>query len=154
MIPVASGVLPEVQEGGRRIDLARQCGVAWFEFVELKVGDHCDTPLHAAVEIIGYGLIYLFSRKHWKELSYDLRNVLLSADRVSLKVIAPAISYSQGSLARFESELNRGLTALVSSQDSKLTMDFRFEQLPADFELEAACKSPCAVMGRRSAVYL
>jgi hypothetical protein len=154
MIPVASGVLPEVQEGGRRIDLARQCSAGWLELVELKVGDHCDTPLHAAVEIIGYGLIYLFSRRYRKELGYDSRNILLSANRISLKVLAPAISYSQGSLASFEAELNRGLAELVSSQNvDRLTMDFRFEQLPANFELECACKSPCEVMTRRSAVY-
>lgn len=60
MIPVASGVLPDVEEGGRRIDLARQCDPGWFEFIELKLGDHCDTPLYAAVEILGYGLIYIF----------------------------------------------------------------------------------------------
>jgi hypothetical protein len=154
MIPVASGVLPKVQEGGRRIDLARQCSPGWFELVELKVGNHCDTPLHAAVEIISYGLIYLFSRQYRKELGYDARNIMLSANRISLKVLAPAISYSTGPLARFESELNRGLAELVTSQNvGGLTIDFRFEQLPANFELESACKLPCEVMTRRSAVY-
>jgi hypothetical protein len=154
MIPVASGVIPEVMEGGRRIDLARQCSTGWFEFLELKVGDHCDTPLHAAVEIIGYGLIYLFSRRYQKELGYDSGNMLLSANRISLKVLAPSISYSQGSLAKFESELNRGLAEVVSSQSlDGFTIDFRFEQLPSNFELESACKSPCEVMARRSAVY-
>jgi len=154
MIPVASGVLPVAQEGGRRIDLARQCGVGWFEFVELKIGDKCETPLHAAVEIVGYGLIYLFSRKYRQQLGYDSRNILLSADRISLKVLAPAASYSQGSLAHFESELNRGLVALAATQGPTLKMDFRFEQLPADFELDSACKSPCTLIARRSAVYL
>jgi hypothetical protein len=155
MIPVASGVIPDVMEGGRRIDLARQCSAGWFEFLELKVGDHCDTPLHAAVEIIGYGLIYLFSRRYQKELGYDSGNMLLAAHRISLKVLAPSISYSLGSLANFESELNRGLAEVVSSQNlDRLTIDFRFEQLPSDFELESACKSPCEVMARRSTVYL
>jgi hypothetical protein len=155
MIPVASGVVPEAQEGGRRIDLARQCGAGWFELVELKVGDHCNTPLHAAVEIIGYGLIYLFSRVYLKELGYNPRNIMLSANRITLKVLAPRISYLQGSLAGFESELNRGLIQLMCSQNvAGLTMDFRFEQLPSNFELESACNTPCEVMARRSLVYL
>jgi hypothetical protein len=47
MIPVASGVLPDVEEGGRRIDLAREYAPGWFEFVELKLGPNCDTPLVA-----------------------------------------------------------------------------------------------------------
>jgi hypothetical protein len=37
--------------------------------------------------------------------------------------------------------LNRGLAELVTSQNvGGLTIDFRFEQLPANFELESACK--------------
>ena len=39
MIPVASGVMPDVDEGGRRIDLARCYGRGRFEFVELKLGN-------------------------------------------------------------------------------------------------------------------
>jgi hypothetical protein len=68
---------------------------------------------------------------------------MLSADRISLRVLFPAIGYYRGSLAGFESEPNRGLSELVSSQNlDRLTIDFKFEQLPANFELEAACKSP------------
>ena len=106
------------------------------------------------MEIISYGLIYPFSRQYRKELDYDSGNILLSANRISLKVLAPAISYSPGPLERFESELNRGLADLATSQNvGGLTIDFRFEQLPANFELESACKLPCEVMTRRSAVY-
>ena len=108
MIPVASGVLPDVEEGGRRIDLARECAPGWFEFIELKVGPDCDTPLHAAMEILGYGMIYLFSRVHLEGLGYDPGNPLLSAHRISLKVLAPPAAYRRGSLQKLETALNDG----------------------------------------------
>ena len=87
-------------------------------------------------------LVYFYSAPVvWFNSALD---ILLCANRISLKVLAPAISYSQGSLASFESGLNRGLVELVSSQNiDALTIDFKFEQLPANFELESACKSPC-----------
>jgi hypothetical protein len=133
MIPVASGVLPNEDEGGRRIDLARQCGPGWFEFVELKLGKNCNTLLHAAIEILGYGLIYVFSRKYAQKLGYDPSNVLLSANRISLKVLAPTASYAAGSLAHLETEINRGLRVLIRNEcANSFALDFQFEQLLRD----------------------
>jgi len=67
---------------------------------------------------------------------YDPRNMMLSADRISLRVLSPAIGYYSGVTGRFESELNRGLSESVSSQNvDRLTIDFKFEQLPANSEL-------------------
>jgi hypothetical protein len=79
MIPVASGVLPDGGEGGRRIDLARCCGPGWFEFIELKVGGNCNTPLRAAIELLGYALIYRFSRSYARELG--LRKLRWAAEK-------------------------------------------------------------------------
>ncbi len=74
---------------------------------------------------------------------YAPRNVMLSADRISLTVLSPAISYCQGPPAGSNPELNRGLSELVSSQNvDRLTVDFKFAQLPANFELEATRRSP------------
>src|SRR5262249_9084564 len=135
MIPVASGVLPDVDEGGRRIDLARYCAKGDYEFVELKLGRHCDTPLHAAIELLGYGLIYLFSREHGDRLGYDPHNPLLTATRIGLSVVAPAACYGEGSLLAFEDEVNRELMDLVTARfPGRLVMDFCFERLPADFD--------------------
>jgi hypothetical protein len=154
MIPVASGVLPDVEEGGRRIDLARQCSPGWFEFVELKLGDTCNTPLHAAIEILGYGLIYVFSRIHAKQLGYDSRNLLLSARRISLKVLAPAESYSNGSLEYLEMAINQGLQDLSKRIGNELfEMDFQFEHFPAHLNSGTNPASPSDWMAARQPVY-
>lgn len=132
MIPVASGVLPDVDEGGRHIDLARCCAKGDYEFLELKLGQNCDTPLHAAIELLGYGLIYVFSREHLDRLGYDPHNPLLSASRIRLNVLAPRTSYLPGSLLAFQEEVNRGLLSLISRKfTGHLEMNFSFEQLPA-----------------------
>ncbi|NWF82859.1 MAG: hypothetical protein HXY18_03410 [Bryobacteraceae bacterium] len=149
MIPVASGVIPGLQEGGRRIDLARECEPGWFEFVELKFGPNCDTPLRAAIEILQYGLIYVFSRVHASGLGYDAGNRLLSARRISLKAVLPAEAYSSGSLERLEGSLNAGLRALTARLGVQCQLDFVFESLPA----HASESDPCAAMRNRSAVY-
>jgi hypothetical protein len=154
MIPVASGVLPDANEGGRRIDLARCYAEGDYEFVELKLGQHCDTPLHAAIELLGYGLIYLFSREHGERLGYDLHSPLLSATRIGLSVVAPAACYGQGSLLAFEDELNRGLVDLVTARfPGRLAMDFCFEQLPPDFDWRPGSGSAGRLLNRRTAVY-
>jgi hypothetical protein len=150
MVPVASGVLPDVEEGGRRIDLVHRCDPAWYEFVELKLGANCNTPLHAAIEILGYGLIYLFSRRNRNALGYDESNALLSARRIDLKALAPNESYSSGSLAVFEREIRRGLEALATKAEG-LEMTFRFEQFANGLEVGEA--SACAAMNGRVAVY-
>ena len=148
MVPVASGVLPDADEGGRRIDLAHQCGQGWFEFVELKAGVNCDWPLHAAIEILGYGLIYLFSRCNQNALGYPENNALLTARRIDLKVLAPFESYRPGSLAGFEREIRKGLQAL---EIEGLKMDFCFEQFPPGAEV--VDESAPALINSRTAVY-
>jgi hypothetical protein len=154
MIPVASGVLPDVDEGGRRIDLARCYAKGDYEFLELKLGQYCDTPLHAAIELLGYGLIYLFSREHLERLGYDPRNPLLSATNIRLRVVAPTTSYSPGSLSAFQEEVNRGISDLVSATfPGRLDMNFSFEQLPADFNWHPGAGLAGQLLARRTAVY-
>lgn len=129
MVPVCSGVMPVLNEGGRRIDLIHQRGPGAFDFVELKVGKGCDTPLYASMEILGYGLIYLFSRRNATGLGYSIDNLLLSAKSVSLIVLAPAESYTAGSLHALEQQVNAGLRELIRSEDH-VRIDFRFECFP------------------------
>ncbi len=65
-MPVASGLTKE-KEGGRRIDLVHRCkGGDSYDFIELKTSgpDDSDNPLHAAMEILIYGLAYVYSRAH------------------------------------------------------------------------------------------
>lgn len=132
MIPVASGVMPAgVEEAGRRIDLVRCVAPRCYEFVELKIGDRCDTPLYAAIEILSYGLIYVFSRVHVRELGYHEANELLSAISISLKALLPHASYRHGSLVTLERALNQGLAALTRRLRLGCTLDLSFECFPS-----------------------
>jgi hypothetical protein len=133
MVPVASGVMLGADEGGRRIDLAHRCSPGSYEFIELKLGIACDTPLHAAMEILEYGLIYVFSRVHLDSLGYDRMNELLRANAIALKVLAPAESYLPGSLEALEQAINFGLAELWKMEKLDFKINFAFEQFPLGF---------------------
>ncbi len=151
MVPVCSGVMPSLNEGGRRIDLVRRRAADSWEFVELKIGDNCDTPLYAALEILGYGLVYLFSRRHAERLGYSRRNPLLAARDVSLVVLAPAEAYRHGSLLFFERQMNHGMRKLVNADDG-VKIDFRFECFPANHAWDPR-ESPQAFVDSRQKAY-
>lgn len=138
-----------MEEGSRRVDLARQCAEGHYELVELKFGEHCGTPLRAAMEILGYGPVYVFSRQHARELGYETENGLLAAGRISLKVTMPPDAYLQGSLAKLEDAFNDGLSVLLRLFGMPLLMDFAFEALPEWADESNAC----AAMEKRSSVY-
>jgi hypothetical protein len=59
-IPAASGLIAGAGDGRRAIDLVHRRGDRHFELIELKIAS--DTPLYAAVEIIGYGCLWLLAR--------------------------------------------------------------------------------------------
>jgi hypothetical protein len=71
-----------------------------------------------------------------------------------LKVLAPQRSYSKGSLAGFEKEVNRGLRVLTSEDGTRdLTMDFQFEQFHRDFDPTCKTGSRREIMNCRQALY-
>lgn len=51
-IPVASGLISGAADGRRALDLAYRSGERRFQLIELKIAS--DTPLYAAVELLGY----------------------------------------------------------------------------------------------------
>jgi hypothetical protein len=72
-VPVASGLIDGATDGRRAIDLVHQCSERHFELIELKIAS--DTPLYAAVEIIGYGCIWLLARAHPPSLKSAIRPI-------------------------------------------------------------------------------
>jgi hypothetical protein len=141
-VPVASGV---ARNGGTRlaIDLVHQTDVGRYEFIELKVDEHAGTPLFAAMEILKYGVLYIFSRENAAALGYEVGAGLLGAKQISLKVLAASSYYDNYDLRWLEIAVNRGLHAFLSQHAYGFTMDFKFES----FALVPAC-SP-AVWGAR-----
>jgi hypothetical protein len=136
-VSMGSGLMNS--RGSGAIDLVHDCGNKWYEFIELKVLSTTGTPLSAAMQIVLYGLLYIFSREKRHVLGYKVQdNDLLGAKGIHLRVLAPNEYYKkyqddERGLAAFEEKINIGLNAFLAEQKSELQglqMDFRFEKLP------------------------
>jgi hypothetical protein len=125
-VPTASGLIAPSADGSRRIDLVHKCGDKEYEFIELKVGS--DTPLYAAMEILKYGILYIFTREH-EEMSkyFKKESDLLNASSIHLMVLAPADYYAPYNLSWLEKNIDSGLASFLSKFNFK--MDFKFETL-------------------------
>jgi hypothetical protein len=120
-VPVASGLIAGARDGRRAIDLVRRRDKQHFELIELKIAS--DTPLYAAVEIIGYGCLWLIARSDPPARPSEL----LLANRIDLRVLAPRDYYSRFALTELETALNDGVSALGMGHD--VALSFAFEQL-------------------------
>ena len=135
-VPTSSGLMGAHLDKTRNIDLVYDCGNGRYKFVELKVNSN--TPLFAAMEILGYGLIYLFSRLYRNPSD----KIMLDAKSIHLKVLAPYKYYyyitktpvrhdEKYQLAWLEDLINDGLGTFLDGFG--VSMDFRFETFPSDF---------------------
>lgn len=121
-VPVASGIMGSSADRRRAIDLVHLVAPNHFEFIELKIAS--DTPLYAAIEIIGYGCAWLLAR----DQRADEPNALLDADQLDLVVLAPSAYYAPYALAALEAVLDEELCDLGKANGVEL--GFRFERLP------------------------
>lgn len=62
-VPVASGLVDPAADKRRAIDLVYRCKDDSYDFIELKVDESGGTPLFAAMEVLQYGLLYVFPVK-------------------------------------------------------------------------------------------
>jgi hypothetical protein len=147
-VPVASGLVPGASDGRRAIDLIQRRGERRFELIELKVGS--DTPLYAAVEAVGYAMIWLLTR----EAAGAPISPVLKADQLDVRVLAPATFYKGYDLDAIELALDGSIRAL--GRDHRVPMSFGFDVLDghalpgphlADEEL-------LAVVERRSSLHI
>ncbi|MCL6740734.1 hypothetical protein LZ518_06255 [Sphingomonas sp. RB56-2] len=117
-IPVASGLIPGAGDGRRAIDLVRRHSAQHFELIELKIAS--DTPLYAAVEIVGYCCLWLIARNDRpKRVS-----PLLEATEIGLSVLAPTGYYERYSLADVERSFDQGIAALGRSHGIAMSFSF------------------------------
>jgi hypothetical protein len=148
-VPVASGVLDARSHRRAAIDLVHRFDPNSYELVELKVGS--DTPLHAALEIIRYGMLWILSRRDKRALGYG-SIPLLDAKSIRLRVLAPTRYYRGLELGYLADGLNRAVS-LVGEREADAAMSFEFQDFPADFKwpAELAASELCAALdGRRS----
>lgn len=161
-MPAASGLLPLppkredgkrriASEGRRSIDLVYQPNDAEeiYEFLELKIrrkDGSADSLRHAALEILEYGLLYLFSRKNREVLGYanrpdKTRYAVLGATEIRLRVLAGEEYYAAQNRSEVSvSEINRALAAYIAKDSENFKhfkMTFGFQVLgdaPMPFE--------------------
>jgi hypothetical protein len=124
-MPVASGLFGGHSDKRRAVDLVFDHGDGHYDLVELKIKS--DTPLYAAIEILGYGLIYLASRTDRAEsLKYKaVDRPVLAANSITLCVLAPKCYYADSNLMWLQVAINDGLKRFSTPE---LKMDFRFEK--------------------------
>jgi hypothetical protein len=154
-IPVASGVCSQY-ERKRAIDLAKRCGPSEYTFFELKV--NTNTPLFAAMELLGYAACYVAARRNMVLLGYPAdQKPLLAATVIHLRVLAPLAYYGDGgnprSLLWLQTAINSGLQC-VNKFVEGLQMDFEFEAFPADFTLNSDPATLRDCLCRRVPAYL
>ena len=133
-VPTSSGLCSSTQDKRRAIDLVYKNGLDEYTFFELKIVS--DTPLFAAMEILIYGLLYIFTRQHIGELGYDNgEKALLKAQTIHLRTLAPKKFYEGVDLTWLDNSINAGLAKFLSEQsEMPLQMDFGFITITDEFE--------------------
>lgn len=132
-VPTSSGLVGSRQDKVRNIDLIMRNNSHEYEFIELKI--ESNTPLYAAMEILLYGLLYIFTRERMSEFHYDNNDkVLLAANSIHLVVLAP-FSYYPYDIQWIENKINDGLKQFIESEVRiNLKMDFTFQAFPKEFQ--------------------
>jgi len=134
-IPAASGLLIGIEEKHRNVDLGHFVTPGHLELIELKAGSQADTPLKAAFEIVGYGLLYCFARAHRVQLALPRENRVLDAKRIDLKVLAARGVYAGYRLKWLGTSLGVGFQQFSGRRfTGALEMNFGFESFPDDFQ--------------------
>jgi hypothetical protein len=129
-VPVASGLVDPAIDKRAAIDLVRQRGKDSYELIELKI--ESNNPLFAAIEILLYGLVFVWSKTYWEELGCDLKKKpMLNASSVTLMVLAPSRFYKDFDLSHLRESLNERLSSFGEIHGVELA--FRFCQFPESF---------------------
>lgn len=134
-VPVASGLTGPHAMKKACLDLVHILGENSYEFIELKVKDK--HPLYAAMEVIQYGIIYLFARENL--LEYYENKPLIKAASIGLRVLAPQTYYEHKKhglykFEKLEGILSDSIAHLAGSFDSGLNMNFKFTSFPTEFK--------------------
>ena len=145
-MPTASGLTGPARDKRAAVDLVLREDPTTYSLIELKVNS--DTPLFAAIEIVKYGLLFVWSKVNQNALGYDQKlQPVLAANTVNLRVLAPSDYYSNFDLTNLASALNRGLVEF--GEQHGLRLKFEFNRLGAAYEphldpadVQAALNSP------------
>lgn len=129
-VPTGSGLFNSNSDKKRAIDLVYKHSEKEFDFIELKIKS--DNPLKAAIELIEYAVLYVFSRKNYTNTEIK-KHILLQSEKIHLKVLAPHNYYLGYSLGWLANSFNIGLQHFL--KDEPFKMDFQFVEFPSNFQL-------------------
>ena len=124
-MPIASGLVGHATDKRAAVDLVHRENTDRFSLIELKVDSN--NPLFAAIEILLYGLLFVWSKNNLEELGYDTkRQPILAASELNLSVLAPAKYYSGCKLENLSQALNAGLREFDRCSTVSLSFDFSY----------------------------
>ncbi len=150
-MPTASGVVSPTKDRRVAIDLVCRKDATTYSLIELKVAS--DTPLFAAIEILMYGLLFVWSRNNQEELGYDLKTQpVLAANNVTLGVLAPSRYYEDFELTKLAYALNTGLVEF--GQRNSVALGFEFSQLGADYAPDLQPEQVRSAISYRSRIWI
>jgi len=134
-VPTASGLVGARVDKRAAIDLVHRQDPTSYALIELKVDS--DNPLFAAIEILIYGLLFVWSRNNLERLGYDAQaQPILAATAVSLNVLAPESYYRGYDLTILGSALNSSLAEF--GERKTVGLGFAFGQLGASYAADSA----------------
>ena len=130
-MPTASGLVGSATDKRSAVDLVLREDPTSYSLIELKINSN--TPLFAAIEILKYGLLFVWSKNNQETLGYDTeQQPILAADSVTLATLAPPEYYSQFDLTSIAAALNDGVVEFGNRYGLRLGFDFY--QLGVEFD--------------------
>ena len=132
------------------VDLVWRKDAGSYTFFELKV--ESNTPLYAAIQILLYGLLFVWSRNNQAALKYDTENQpVLRASKIELCALAPRKFYSEYNLRNLSDSLNQGLSTFQYRRD--LELSFNFVQFDSTIKSESEPEKIVAAIDNRRVIW-
>ena len=149
-MPTASGLVGAHSDKRSSVDLVWRKDPDSYSFFELKV--ESNTPLFAAIEILLYGLLFVWSRNNQAELEYDTEiQPVLRASKVELCSLAPRKFYQEFNLRNLSDSINQGLSTFQYRRD--LELSFNFVQFGSTISSESEPEKIVAAIDNRRVIW-
>ena len=149
-LPTASGLVGSAANRRAAVDLVFREDPSTYSLIELKVAS--DTPLFAAIEILMHGLLFVWSKNNREKLGYDAEaQPVLTANTVTLGVLAPSSYYDGFDLTNLAYALSNGLAEFGNRNN--MALSFEFCQLGADFAPDSTPELTQSAISNRSPVW-
>ena len=149
-MPTASGLVGHATDKRAAVDLVYRQDSKTYSLIELKVDS--DNPLFAAIEILLYGLLFVWSKDNRKQLGYDVQiQPVLAADTVTLSVLAPTSYYRDFDLTNLAGALHSGLGQF--GQQHALNLGFEFCRLGVVFASDSSPRLTRSAISDRNPIW-